>query len=236
MNFEKFCWLVEKSLLRHTRLDQFEDPFEGAVTYLYAKMRDSGNANPDFGPMDWDSMTYKFARVLRFASCWHASEYESDAQWKLYASGGAGIAILSTQERLKCSVDLRPHTGILADMAYLDFDNSPMRRPVGHRGILQPGYLKRKCFDHEKEVRGIIVVDPIIEGGRFIKDEASLEEQKRLQPPFVDAPVDLKGMIQAIVISPLAKPFQRELVDIVAERHGLKHLVKTSELLRNPVF
>jgi len=34
MTFEKFCWLVEKSALYHTRLDQLGDPFEGAVTNL----------------------------------------------------------------------------------------------------------------------------------------------------------------------------------------------------------
>ena len=40
MSFEKFCWLLETSKLYHARLDQFEDPFEGSVTKLYALATD----------------------------------------------------------------------------------------------------------------------------------------------------------------------------------------------------
>jgi hypothetical protein len=236
MTFEKFCWLIEKSLLRHTRLDQFEDPFEGAVTNAYARMRDTGELEPYFGLKEHEPWTFKSLRYRQFATCWHASEHESDAQWKLYAAGGAGIAVVSTMARLRDSVDLNPRQGILADVAYVDFENHGMRRQTGGRTVIRPGHLKRNSFEHEKEVRGIILTDLIVEGGSFTMDDAFLEKQRHLQPKFIDAKVDLKGLIQAIVVSPVAKPFIEELVRIVTERHDLDHLVRPSDLLKPPAY
>ena len=236
MTFEKFCWLIEKSLLRHTRLDQFEDPFEGAVTNAYARMRDRGELEPYFSLREHEPWVFKSLRCRQFATCWHASEHESDAQWKLYSAGGAGVAVVSTMTRLRDSVDLSPRKGILADISYVDFENHGMRRQTGGRTAIRPGHLKRKSFEHEKEVRGIILTDLIVEGESFAMDEAFLEKQRLLQPEFIDAKVDLKGLVQEIVVSPIAKPFVEELVRIVTERHSLDHLVRRSELLKSPAY
>lgn len=234
--FEKFCWLIEKSSLYHARLDQFEDPFEGAVTNAYAKRRDAGELDPYFSLKEHEPQIFKLGRYHQFATCWHASEHESDAQWKLYAAGGAGIAIVSTMARMRDSVDLTPRQGILADVAYVDFENHLMRRLTGGRTVIRPGHLKRKSFEHEREVRGIILTDLIVEGGTFTMDDAFLERQRLLQPLGVSAKVDLKGLIQAIVISPIAKPFVYELVLTVTARHGLDQLVRKSSLLESPAY
>lgn len=37
-------------------------------------------------------------------NCWHKSDYESEAMWKLYSVSGQGIAIESTVEQLKDSI------------------------------------------------------------------------------------------------------------------------------------
>ena len=102
--------------------------------------------------------------------------------------------------------------------------------------MIRPGHLKRKSFEHEKEVRGIILTDLIVEGGSFTMDDAFLEKQRLLQPEFIDAKVDLKGLIQAIVVSPIAKPFIENLVRIVTERRDLDHLVRRSDLLKAPAY
>jgi hypothetical protein len=237
MTFEKFCWLVEKSTLYHARLDQFNDPFEGAVTNVYARLRDAGEIEPYFSSKKYEPWIFKSLRFRQFATCWHASEHESDALWKLYASGGAGIAVVSTMERMYQSVDLTPHMhGILGQVEYADFDNHDMRRDTGAHTVIRPGHLKLKSFEYEREVRGIIIAEFIVDGTTHIMDDTSLERQRLQQPLGISAKVDLKGLIQSIVVSPTAKSYVEELVRIVAKRHGLDHLVCKSDLLKTPVY
>lgn len=236
MTFEKFCWLVEKSRLYHTRLDQFDDPFESTVTWRYARERDTLNLKFGENVREGARWMAKSGRFTHFATCWHASEYESDAQWKIYAPGGAGIAIVSTMERMRRSVDLHPYrTGIMGQVEYIDFETHDMR----HRALpssMRPGFVKRKSFEHEREVRGMIWADLIVDGPTLMCNEESLEEQRLRQPLGVNAAVDLAGLIESIVISPAAATYVEELVRIVTKRHGLEHLVRNSELLKSPIY
>jgi hypothetical protein len=234
MTFEKFCWLVEKSRLYHTRLDQFDDPFESAVTWRYAHERDTLNLKFGENYRKGTRWMAKSGRFTHFATCWHASEYESDAQWRIYAPGGAGIAIVSTMERMRRSVDLHPYVhGIMGQVEYIDFETHDMRLRDLH---MRAGFVKRKSFEHEREVRGMILADLIVDGPTFMCNEESLEEQRLRQPLGVNAMVDLPGLIQSIVISPTAATYVEELVRIVTKRHGLDHLVRKSELLKSPVY
>jgi hypothetical protein len=233
MTFEKFCWLLEKSELYHTRLDHFEDPFEGAVTNAYARMRDAGEIEPHFGPHE--SLSFKTLRFRQYATCWHASEHESDAQWRIYTQGGAGIAIVSTMDRMAKAIDLSPEQGILGQVEYVDFETSDMYR-TGSPTVIRPGHLKRRSFEHEREVRGIIIKNLITEGGTFNFDDLFVEMQRVKQPVGVNAKVNLKELIQAIVISPMAARFFEELVLTVTARHNLNQLVRKSDLLKTPAY
>jgi hypothetical protein len=191
MTFEKFCWLVEKASLYHARLDRFEDPFEGSVTAAYARNRENEELAPGSRAGDVEPWTWKCLRYQSLASCWHASEgCESDAQWKIYAPGGVGIAVVSSMERLLQSVSFHPHMhGILGQVEYTDFEQHDMgHRPFGTQ--MSPGFAKRKSFEHEREVRGIILADLIVEGGSFTMNEAFLEKQRREQPVGISAKVD----------------------------------------------
>jgi hypothetical protein len=121
---------------------------------------------PDFSLKQFEPWIFKSGRFNQFASCWQASEHESDALWKLYAPGGARIAIVSTMERIVQSVDLTPHAhGIPGQVEHADFDNRDMRRETGRHTIIRPGHLKRKSFEHEREVRGHILTNIIADGG-----------------------------------------------------------------------
>lgn len=229
--------MIETSRLFHTRLDQFNDAFEGAVTYEYARLRESGALKSFFGPKEYETWNLKVLRLSSYATCWHASEYESDAQWKLYASGGAGIAVLSTMERLVKAVDFAPHSsGILGQVEYVDFETHNMLHKP-HATVMRPGFLKRRSFEHEREVRGIIFMNLSFGGvEHVILDDAFIESMRLSKPRSIEAKVDLPDLLQAIVISPVAAPYVEELVRIVTKRHGLDHLVRKSSLCGLPVY
>lgn len=234
MTFEKFCWLVEKSSLYHARIDQFNDPFESAVTPKYARERDSLNLKFGENYRDGTRWMAKAMRFTHFATCWHASAYESDAQWKLYAPGGTGIAIVSTKERMKNAVDLHPYRhGIMCQVEYIDFETHNMMLRDLH---MRAGFVKRKSFEHEREVRGMIMTDLTVLGSQFMPNDETLEKLRLLQPLGINATVDLAGLIDSIVISPAAHSYFEELVGIVTKRHRLDHLVRKSELLKSPIY
>ena len=226
--------MLETSKLYHARLDQFDDPFEGAVTNEYARLRDKGVVEPYFTLKYYEPWTLRISRLRSYATCWHASEHESDSQWKLYASGGAGIAVVSTLERLQQSVDFLPHIhGILGQVEYVDFEHHDMRRhPFGTP--MRPGLLKRKSFEHEREVRGVVLTE--LNKPQLELDEPFIAKLKDEMPCGITAKINLRELILAIVTSPIAAPFVKELVGIVTKRHGLDHLVRESQLRGTPMY
>ncbi len=89
---------------------------------------------------------------LKFGiSCWHINEHESAAMWKLYSASGPCIAIESTIGQLKISLNSR--TDLHIDrVRYMDFDKDPIEKGHKHYGL----FLKRKSFEHEKELRATV--------------------------------------------------------------------------------
>jgi hypothetical protein len=172
---------------------------------------------------------------LSYATCWHANEVESAAMWKLYSTEHAGVAIVTTPGDMRAAVDLKPYKhAVLGPVEYLDFKKDDMTLPFGKKARV--GFLKRKSFEHEKEVRGLFQIQEDIVGPTLVLNAEYLDGLKRSLPPGINAPVSLKRLIRQIYISPLAPEFFRDLVRTVAKRHGLAKLVRESSLCGEPVF
>jgi hypothetical protein len=146
-------------------------------------------------------------------SCWHESEGESDAMWKLYSVSGQSIAVESTIGQFKSS--LRDREGVIIDrVRYADFDRDPIEK--GHRtyGL----FMKRKCFEFEKEVRATVL----------------------LPVPGKGVPVgcDLDILITCIHLSPLAEGFVKDAAEALCAGNivGLKKPVRQSLLYREPSY
>lgn len=236
LTFKKFCWLLETSMLYHTRLDQFEDPFEGCVTNEYARRR-AVEKDPiqstinQFEPWRNKSLLYR-----TYAVCWHASSHESDAQWKIYGDKSAGVAVVSTMSRLNMAVDISPYRhGRLGPVEYIDLETHDMVLPPFGESI-RPGFAKGKSFEHEHEVRGAILMDLIREGTTLEFNERFLVQLRSDMPLGIVAKADLNQLIGSIVIGPLAAPFVEELVHMTAKRHGFDHLVSKSKLAGKPIY
>lgn len=126
MDVAKFVSLLTtRSLYFACPSTQFQDPFEGRLPRshiealsktlqsllgdpLIALRKEFAGRGIPLEPFDRarstlaDQLRNASAKAtLKFGvSCWHESEYESDAMWKLYSASGRGIAIQSTVGQL----------------------------------------------------------------------------------------------------------------------------------------
>lgn len=161
----------------------------------------------------WASEDFKREWQSTFISCWHHATHESEAMWRLYARETVeGVAIQTTVERLK---------------AALPQDKSFMIRAVDYRDnyvhnkreeSLARFFIKRKAFEHEKEVR-VLLSD----------NEAGQKNQRGIR-----VPTRLSELIQTIVVSPYAPDWLPGVVSDTVERFGINATVSHSELRREP--
>lgn len=145
-------------------------------------------------------------------SCWHKSEYESEAMWKLYSVSGQGIAIESTIGQLKDSI-INEGSLKIEDVEY--FENES-KKELGK--INDSLFMKRKAFEHEKELRASILLK---EKGKGTLVECNLDK-----------------LITCIHVSPFATPYFIEVIEKVCsgEIQRINKSVIPSTLLDKPTM
>lgn len=213
MDFAKFASMLTTRSLYFACPIQFTDPFEGLLprSHVAAESKMLQNIiDQNFLPLRaqlaargvplerTDGVLDSLVSRLRAAheqvnekfgvSCWHESAYESDAMWKLYSASGQGIAIESTVSQLKESLGDRTDLNI-DRVRYMDFENDPIEK--GHRHYRL--FIKRKSFEHEKEIRATILL-PNEGKGTALN-------------------CDLDILITAVHVSPTADAFVRDTIE-----------------------
>ncbi len=183
MDLAKLVSVLANEALYFPCPNEFEDPFEGFYPISHTKAfsalmqnyldqmlatRDSlvsrypginkealintvSSANEAFRKA-FDEVRLKFG-----VTCWHKSETESAALWKLYAASGQGIAIESTSVQLRASLS-EEKSLVVDDVRYLDFENDEIQKGHKHYGL----FLKRKSFEHERELRATILLGSVL--------------------------------------------------------------------------
>jgi len=190
-------------LVRNQLADQFSDSID-------LQQLDTKIDNLSLLKEAWREASRKFG-----VSCWHKSEYESEAMWKLYSTSGQGIAIESTIGQLTLS--LKNIKGVIIDnVRYRDFDKDPVEKGHKHYRL----FLKRKSFEYEKELRATVLLPNEKEGeGDYIK-------------------CDLNTLITHIHVSPFAPNYFKDAVETIClgEFHGFKKTVIKSNLFNTPTY
>ena len=213
MNLAKLLSLLHTRALFLSRADMFEDHYEGAFSEgsLRDHERDWGTALPE----NLVAMT-RWLPYRSFVSCWHASDVESVALWKIYAGCEGALAIQSTVAALQAIFPelITPEGDLIIYQAvrrvqYIDYRTE---HPYIN-DLMGPLCYKRRAFAYEQEIRIIrqeIPTGPAKDrpGGRAIQMGPPPEQKG------VNLPVDLKTLIEAVYIAPLSPPW---LLDAVAE-------------------
>lgn len=254
MSLEKLIYLLSKKQLYFTPLSVFKDsdPFEGCkpevlikehVKAYKAEIMELEKATQSVLGEDINNPLYsdlitKIQKVKRtpalvhdaiidrtVVNCWHASETESEAMWKLYTDNGKGIAIESTVGNLEKSINSlkQKYKVQLYPVKYLDFSKKDLKASEcvmdGHTSPV----LKRVAFEHEKEIRAFILPNP---------DGNHLSDLLQVPTSSIEIPVNLDLLISKIHISPFSKEPFIESVFTVCELLGInKTKVCKSQLL-----
>jgi hypothetical protein len=223
LSFAKFASLLQSGQLHFTRVDRFDDHFEGAwpKPVLDALRSIKGS-----------SILWRFTESRRrsiVASCWVESRYESAGMWRLYAPWKEGIAISTTFGKLRSAVDSivvdsipsAPWGGV-ARVKYVDHSTHDLMAEFGPNGRWNNAYvpfmLKNVSYEHEREVRALVEIDP--------------------GPPEEgwDLPLDLSDFIDEIVVDPFCEDWFFRATTSMAQHYGFGDRVRRSALARGSFY
>ena len=213
MDFAKFMAILDSQTLHFASADKLGDPFEGAVPGR--NLDRTRVVYPNLPPALWqqanehaakERLESKAERRYYCVSCWHESEHESDAMWKLYSTQGFGVAIQTTFGNLCASMDAHDRDVIFVGRVnYIDYATTFMNEGNGFSPFLH----KRIAFAHEREVRAVIWARS--SGPGF---------EHRVSNGGIAVVVDTHVLVQSVVVSPLAPAWFRDLVDHMLERYS----------------
>jgi len=217
MNFTKFVDLLISKQLFFNRSDKFEDPFEGLLK-VKGEPKDAIEIN-------------KLTKEFYFLNCWHLSEFQSDAMWKIFLDTKNGIAIKSTVSNLINCFSETKEDIFISKIYYRDFNNitffdlmkeSQNQLFGGMGGTINQFNYKRNCFEHEKELRLYFIDYPIPHTVRNGIPRKPLDSKK--------ININVNEMIQEVIIAPFADDWFKSLVENVIKSFGYNFNVTKSEL------
>jgi hypothetical protein len=174
---------------------------------------------------------FENARDHLFVNSWCLGEHESMATWQIYGSHAHGVALKSSIDRYKSALQYKSgrehyqfgpvkyHEDLqLSSEVKRDFTKGPFLTSDSllAREVLELGFHKRSCFDHEKEWRAAIFQDESPQKGILVK-------------------FDLDKLIKEVVVGPRAEEFLVNTVNSVLKKYGLDKPVYKSKLLDTPI-
>ena len=203
---DKFKWLIRDRAIYLRQLAKLNDPFEGATppktqARIEQYIRESNVDRESVNPTTYPSY---HARERHYVSCWFESSTESDAMWKLYANHKSSSVIETTYAQLAAAFDKNDWAGRVLYVNFDDVEDSILND-------FNRVFLKRAEFAHEKEVRIARRLfrfhknaeENIVSKIHQFRSKQWLDSLYD-QPAGVSHPVELKSLLNRIVVHPQA--------------------------------
>ena len=151
LDFTKFVSLLDRHALFFARADKLGDPFEGSYPRANVDTR-FGMSEERFSEKAVQEASDFLRQSRRFTlvNCWHWSDYESAAMWRMYSREHDGIAVKTDFRSLSESL-VGNEVIYIGRVSYIDYEEDFIRES----NIFAPYLNKRKSFEHEKEVRAV---------------------------------------------------------------------------------
>ncbi len=230
----KFISLIQTQKVFFSRLDKFEDKYEGTVTELTKqeytnwyrnfakhKLEDLIKNNLD-DYVENEMLNENDAREnfkkLVCVSCWNQYSSESYALWKIYSDLSKGIMITTNVNRLIEAFNNTKEKIQLSEIKYIDYKTE--RMPLGNMNY--PLIHKNIHYEYEKEIRLIHTVN-FTSGLKYDWSKEEIEFGKYLN-------ISLEHLIEEIVISPYAPKWFFDLVYNLCLKYNIKKEIRYSDL------
>jgi hypothetical protein len=209
MDFAKFVEMLESRTLWFARIDQLEDPLEGAHTdgELAGIRRHLEKARAE-AIID----VFRSARAGLYVNCWRSGPTESLAMWDLYGRGSGIVAIKSTVGRLRKAVATYDGPVFISKTKYVDWNDAP-----GLDNVLVACSRKDLSYQYESEVR-IMIMD--YSSNFDTKDNLGIR-----------LPIDSKRLITEVMVGPREDEWVVQMVKRVMKRYRLSQRVAKSDRL-----
>jgi hypothetical protein len=247
MDLARYMLLLDRGLF-FARADSFEDPWEGGLAGGDLKRfreEHEGLGRPELQEA-WDQRINEKRIALAGigVSCWYKAKHESAALWKIYAPQGLGVAVCSTVERLRASLDAKREI----TEVQVQYPSQYGELEIGDDPIKQLTQ-KRPEFAYEAEMRFLLRfrrdeievmdsrrVDRSYRGSRFVstrpglqplflpgKPYSSVDEtiEQRVTADGVHILTDYTQLIERVVLAPGVSEPTRLAVHSLSERFGL---------------
>lgn len=225
IDFTKLFSLISTKTLFLSRADRLDDPFEGSYSKANIQLRPTVYKHVPKNSFDkMNEQMSNFARWIRqwtFISCWHMSDDESAAMWKLYTKTNEGVAIQTSYENL---VNALPEFVYVGLVQYIDYKKDWL--PEGNS--FYPFMHKRKSFAHENEIRAIHQKYPTSKKGILVGDQNDQDG--------ISVDVNLTLLIDKVYVAPTASTWYRNLIEEVLKKFEINIEVKLSNLDEKPVY
>lgn len=148
--------------------------------------------------------------------------------WRLYMRDH-GIAIVTSYERMKVAIQGDDDV-FVGFVTYVDYDNDW----IAEGNMFSPFMHKRRSFEHEREVRGIIVRMPSIPNP--VSEGEMMLDPSYVPPNGLAVTTDIAQLVEVVRVAPEAPAWFAEAVKDLTQRYGYDFPVQQSELGGEPVY
>ena len=213
LTLDKFQSLLRDQAIWFSRVDNFDDAFEGSLSEAtWTVVRYPADMPPE--TIQRLKKVNQWQRQWTHITCWHYANYENSLMWAAYAPKPYSVAIRTTFAKLSSQI---PDGVMLAPVMYKDF-----AREVVTDGTYTPYFQKRHFFNAEREVRGVFVNWPEI-----AQDADGGPENLRAGESIS---VDMNTMIDCVVTRPFATSEELARIEQLVAEAGLAIPVVSSQL------
>jgi hypothetical protein len=250
MSFSKFMSLVSSGRLWFARADilQASDPMEGRVPDAQVEANNEflrsmnlvpmtdgcGNEVHSSGQRGEHSVVMNarhdyFERYHTYINCWHVGNVENFAMWRVYGEDSNCLAIKSTVGDLRRALGKSDNYRIYAGkMNYVDYSDPEIFKQPMPNGFTK--YLNKSLYyKYEDELRLIFsdhgAVSDLIPNKHEYHMEPDEREIKKI-PAGVRVPIDVKALVNEIVLGPDCEPWFVEMLQGLVKSETIKEMAE----------
>lgn len=209
--FNRFIDFVESKQTSLSRIKEWEDTWEVPSTRVPIQIDD--------GPIRQDH--WHFGELM-YGQCWSLHE-ESDAMWRIYSLQKQGVVIQTSVKKFALLIDIQ-HAALGSVFYYDDIKQAmQITRELRYERFSE-AFVKRRAFEHEKEVRFVTAADSYCFGGTLPSEGSRLT---------VD--LDPVEFIEGIKVNPRADDQHVKVLQQYCARSGLM-CIPTKSMLYGDLY